>query len=162
VNTLDGICLVVLLASLLLGVWRGLLYEVLAIAGWAVAFVAARWAAEMVGARRPLGDASQPLHHAAGFALVFVVVAFTCGMLASLARYAAKSMGMRPVDRLFGAAFGIARGLLLLLALDALALMTPLHEVEWWRASVSAYWLDTALMQCLPLLPPALGKYLSA
>jgi membrane protein required for colicin V production len=162
VSALDGACLVVLLASLLLGAWRGLLYEVLAIAGWVVAFLAARWLAETVGRWLPLGQTGEPVRYAVGFALVFIAVAFACGMLASLARRAAKSLGMRPVDRAFGAAFGITRGLLLLLALDVLALMTPLHEAEWWRASVSAHWLDTALMQCLPLLPPALGKYLSA
>ena len=152
-SALDGICLAILLVSLLLGAWRGLLYEVLAIAGWVVAFIAARWSAEAVGLWLPLGEANETLRYAAGFALVFVVAAFTCGMFASLARHAAKSLGMRPVDRAFGAAFGITRALALLLVLDALALMTPLHETDWWRASVSAHWLDTALTRLHPLLP---------
>jgi membrane protein required for colicin V production len=161
-TALDWICLVALLVSVLLGAWRGLLYETLAIAGWVAAFVAARWLAEPVGAWLPMGASSEPLRHAAGFALVFVVVAFACGILASLARRAAKSLGMRPVDRTFGAAFGLARGLFLLLALDALALMTPLHEADWWRASISAQWLDFALAQLHLLLPASWGKYLAA
>ena len=162
VSAVDWICLFVLLASLLLGAWRGLLYEVLAIAGWVVAFLAARWAAAPVGAWLPMGESSEPLRHAAGFVLVFVVLAFACGMLASLARHAAKSLGMRPVDRVFGAAFGIARGLVLLLVLAGLLLMTPLRDEPWRRASVSAQWLEIALMQLHPLLPESFGKYLSA
>ena len=160
-SALDWICLVVLLASLLLGAWRGLLYEVLAIAGWVAAFFAARWLADQAGAWLPMNEASAPVRHVAGFALVFVVVAFACGMLASLARRAAKSLGMRPVDRVFGAAFGIARGLVLLLVLGALARTTSLHETEWWRESVSVQWLETALAWLHPVLPEPLGKYLA-
>ncbi|MFT3779701.1 MAG: CvpA family protein [Ottowia sp.] len=161
-SAIDWICLAVLLASLLLGAWRGLLYEVLAIAGWVVAFLAARWSAGVVGGWLPMGESSEPLRHAAGFVLVFIAVAFLCGMLATLARHAARSLGMRPVDRVFGAAFGVARGLLLLLVLAALVLMTPLREAEWWRQSASAQWLEAALMQIHPWLPESFGKYLSA
>ena len=35
----DGLLLTVLLLSVLLGVWRGLVYEVLSVAGWVAAFV---------------------------------------------------------------------------------------------------------------------------
>jgi membrane protein required for colicin V production len=162
VTAIDWICLAVLLGSLLLGAWRGLLYEVLAIAGWVLAFVAARWAADVVGLWLPMGESGEPLRYAAGFVLVFVVVAFLCGMLASLARRAAMSLGMRPVDRVFGAAFGLARGLAFLLLLAALVLMTPLREQAWWRASPSAQWLEIALAQLHPLLPESVGKHLSA
>ena len=161
-SAIDWIGLGVLAASLLLGAWRGLLYEVLAIAGWVVAFFVARWAAEPVGAQLPMGEASEPLRYAAGFVLVFILVAFACGMLATLARFAAKSLGMRPVDRVFGAAFGMARGLLLLLAVAALVRMTPLREETWWRTSASAPWLEIALDRLQPLMPESFGKYLSA
>lgn len=162
VSAVDWICLGVLLASLLLGAWRGLLYEVMAVAGWVLAFFAARWSAEAVGAWLPMGEQSESLRYATGFVLVFIAVAFLCGMLATLARRAAKSLGMRPVDRVFGAAFGVLRALVLLLILTALARLTPLHEQPWWRESVSVQGLEMALMHLHPLLPEAFGKYLSA
>ena len=161
-SAIDWICLGVLAASVLLGAWRGLLFEVLSIVGWVVAFFVARWGGEAVGAALPMGEASEPLRYAAGFVLVFIAVAFVCGMLATLARLAAKNLGMRPVDRVFGAAFGAARGLLVLLALAALVLMSPLREAAWWQASVSAHWLEIALVQLQPMLPASFGKYLSA
>ena len=150
------------LASLLLGLWRGLLYEVLALAGWVIAFLVARWAAPVVGGWLPMGESPEPLRYAAGFALVFIGTAFLCGMLATLARSAARAIGVRPVDRFFGAVFGVLRGVLLLLVLAALVLMTPLRDEAWWRQSLSAPWLEMALLHLHPLLPDSFGKYLSA
>ena len=161
-SAIDWLALFVVVASLLLGLWRGLLYEVLALAGWVLAFLAARWAAPVVGGWLPMGESSEPLRYAAGFALVFIATAFLCGALATLARRAAKAIGMRPVDRFFGALFGVLRGVLMLLVLAALVLMTPLRDEPWWRQSLSAPWLETTLAQLHPWLPAGFGKYLSA
>ena len=161
-SAIDWICLTVLLASLLLGAWRGLFYEVLALAGWVLAFFAARWAAEPLGAWLPMGESSPALRYAAAFALVFIAAAFACGMLASLARRAARKLGMRPVDRVFGAVFGLARGLVLLLLLALLLRTSPLRDADWWRGSLSAHWLGLALAQLQPWMPAPFGKYLSA
>ena len=109
-SALDWICAALLLASLLLGAWRGLVFELMSIAGWVIAFLAARWSATVVGDWLPMGESPEPLRYAAGFVLVFIAVAFLCGMLASLARHAAKALGVRPVDRVFGAVFGVPSG----------------------------------------------------
>ena len=57
-SAIDWLALFVVVASLLLGLWRGLLYEVLALAGWVIAFLAARWAAPVVGGWLPMGESS--------------------------------------------------------------------------------------------------------
>ena len=45
---IDWTFLAVLLVSMLIGAWRGLVYELLSLAAWVVAFFAAQWgAAEM-------------------------------------------------------------------------------------------------------------------
>ncbi len=161
-SALDWICAALLLASLLLGAWRGLVFELMSIAGWVVAFLAARWSATVVGDWLPMGESPEPLRYAAGFVLVFIAVAFLCGMLASLARHAAKALGVRPVDRVFGAVFGVLRGVLVLVVLAALVLMTPMRDEPWWRESLSASWLEMTLLWLHPLLPESFGKYLSA
>ena len=57
---LDWVFLAVLAASLLLGAWRGLVYEVLSVTSWVAAFIVAQWlapdaaAAESLRARRDL------------------------------------------------------------------------------------------------------------
>ena len=40
---LDWLCIVVLVASLVIGAWRGLVYELLSLASWIVAFFLAQW-----------------------------------------------------------------------------------------------------------------------
>lgn len=161
-HAIDWICLVVVLASLLLGAWRGLLYESLSVAGWVAAYLAARWAAPLVGQSLPMGDSAEGLRVAAGFTLVFVGVAFLGSLLAWMARGAVRALGMRPVDRVFGAVFGTLRGTLIMLVLAALAQMTTLREAPWWQDSISGPWLRLALRELQPWLPAALAQYLSA
>ena len=160
-HPIDWICLGVLLGSLLLGAWRGLLYEALSLGGWVLAYFAARWVAEPLGHVLPMGDASAEWRFAAGFVLVFIAVAFAGGMLAWAVRGAARALGMRPVDRLLGAVFGVLRGALLLLVLAAAIQLAGQGGEPWWRESASGPWLNQALAQLRPILPPALGQYLS-
>ena len=103
IATVDLLLLLVLLISVVIGAWRGLLYEVLSVIGWVAAFVLAQWWAVAVGEWLPLGEAAEPLRYAAGFALVFVAVAFAAGLLAWLVKKLVESVGLRPVDRTLGA-----------------------------------------------------------
>lgn len=154
----DLICLVVLLASLLLGAWRGLLFEAFSLGGWLLAYFAARFAAGPLAQLLPLGDSLSSLRHIAAFVLIFVVVAFASSMLAQGARSTARALGMRPADRLFGAVFGLARGVLLLLVAAVVIQLLGLDQEPWWRDAVSSTWLQRGLQQVLPLLPDALAQ----
>ena len=78
--------LTVLLLSVLLGAWRGLVYEVLSVASWVAAFVLAQAYADEVALVLPLDGLSPPLQLAAGFLVVFIAVAFAGGLLAWLVK----------------------------------------------------------------------------
>lgn len=158
----DWILLAVLLASLLLGAWRGLVYEVMSVLGWVAAFVVAPWWAPDVAAWLPMEGAAEPVRYAAAFVLVFVAVAFAAGLVAWLTKKLVESIGLRPVDRTLGAAFGLLRGVVLLLALAVVIGMTPLGVSPWWQASTGASVLVVALKGLRPVLPAEFGKYLPA
>ncbi len=158
----DWILLAVLGASLLLGVWRGLMYELMLLAGWVVAFVFAQWWAPDVAPRLPLGGLSEPVRHAAAFVLIFVGGAFAAGLCASVIRRLVRAAGLRPVDRVLGATFGLVRGVVLILAFGVVMNMTPLGTSTDWRSSASAQWVGAALQGLKPLLPTAFGAYLPA
>lgn len=160
IATVDIILLLVLLVSVVVGAWRGLLYEVLSVIGWVAAFVLAQWWAVSVGGWLPLGDASEPLRYAAGFALVFVGVAFAAGLLAWLVKKLVDSVGLRPVDRTLGALFGLLRGAVVLLGVALVVVMTPLREAQAWRESVGAQTLGSTLHSLRPLLPEPLVTYI--
>lgn len=157
---LDWVLVAVLLASLALGAWRGLVYEVLSVLGWIAAFVLAQWLAPDAAARLPMGQASDGLRYAAGFVLVFIAAAFAAGLLSWLVKKLVEAVGLRPVDRTLGAVFGVVRGSLLLLAAALVVNMTPLRSGEWWVESKGADVLTTALKGLKPVLPLSFGQYL--
>ena len=114
----DWVLLGVLLASLVLGFWRGLVYEVLSLAGWLAAFIVAQWLAVDAVPWLPfLKTAAPQIQYAVAFAAVFVATLFAAGLVSWLIKKLVDTVGLRPIDRTLGAAFGLARGVVLLLAL---------------------------------------------
>ncbi|MFY8178757.1 MAG: CvpA family protein, partial [Limnohabitans sp.] len=73
-SAVDWILLAVLGLSLLLGVWRGIVQEVLSLAGWVVAFYVSQLYAPLAAAWLPMEGSSQMLRYAAGFVVVFIAV----------------------------------------------------------------------------------------
>ncbi|HYF19217.1 MAG TPA: CvpA family protein [Ramlibacter sp.] len=157
---LDWVFLAVLGFSLLLGVLRGFVYEVLSVASWIAAFVLAQWLAPQAGELLPMTGAAQPLRYAGGFALVFVVAVFAGGLVAWATRKLVEAVGLRPVDRALGGAFGLVRGVVLLLALGVVVNMTALRGAQWWTESVGAGVATAALRGLKPVLPERFGQYL--
>lgn len=155
----DIFLLVVLLVSVAIGLWRGLVFEVLSVVGWIAAFFLAQWFADDAAALLPLGDTAEPLRYAAGFVVVFVAVAFGAGLLAWLVKKLIEGVGLRPVDRTLGGAFGLLRGVVILLAVAVFVHMTPLKEEPAWQASVGAEWLLAGLHTIKSAMPAQLAQY---
>ncbi|MBE7941360.1 MULTISPECIES: CvpA family protein [Ramlibacter] len=159
-SALDWAFLGILLLSFLLGAWRGLVYEVMSVAAWFAAFIGAQWFAPDVAAHLPLGGSGESLRYAAGFVLVFIAIVFVGGLLAWGVKKAVEAVGLRPVDRTLGAAFGLLRGALLLLAVAVVINMTPLRNGAWWAESKGAGVSTAALKGLKPVLPERFGQYL--
>ena len=157
---LDWILLGVLGASFLLGAWRGLVYEVLSVLVWVAAFFVAQWFAPEVAAHLPQGSMSEAVRFVVAFGLVFILTAFAGGLVASLVKKLVEAVGMRPVDRLLGAVFGVARAAVALLVLAVVVHLLALSGSAWWQTSQSAVVLDAALQGLKPALPEKLASYL--
>jgi membrane protein required for colicin V production len=157
---LDWAVVAVLAMSLLVGALRGLVYEVLSVVSWIAAFVLAQWFAPDVAAWLPLGKAGETARYAAAFVIVFIGVVFAGGMLAWLIKKMIDAVGLRPIDRTLGAAFGLLRGAVLLLALAVVVNMTALKSAQWWTESKTAGVTLAALKGLKPVLPKRFGQYL--
>jgi membrane protein required for colicin V production len=157
---LDWVVGGVLLLSLLLGAWRGLVYEVLSVLGWFAAFMLAPWLAPDAAAWLPMGGASEAVRYAAGYVLVFIGVLFASGLTAWLTSKLVAAVGLRPIDRTLGALFGMVRGVLLVLALAVVVLLTPLKTAGWWTGSITSGIATAGLRGLKPLVPEAFGQYL--
>ena len=107
-GTLDWVLAGTLALSALLGLWRGLVYEVLSVLGWVFAFLCAQTFAGDAGSRLPLPALSEPLQYAVGFSAVFIASAFAAGLVSWIAKRLVASVGLSPVDR--GHAQGPGRG----------------------------------------------------
>jgi membrane protein required for colicin V production len=155
----DYAVLAVIAASALLGLWRGVVGEVLALAAWVVAFFVARaWALEVAtwlagGTDRRTRDAAGG-GLCAGFCRVLLVFALA-RMLISLML---KAVGLGLLDRLLGGAFGVLRGILVVVFAVLVAGMTPLPRSEWWRDAVLAPPLETVVIAAKPWLPAEAAK----
>ena len=158
---LDWVFLAVLLLSFLLGVWRGLVFELLSLAAWFGAFVAAQvWGYE-ISTMLPMAGSSEAVRLGAGFACVFVLAIFVGGMLAVLVKKLVAAVGLSPFDRLLGAGFGLIRGVLILTVAGVLISLTPLKNSVLWRESAGASLIKHVFKGLQPFLPQEYGKYLS-
>lgn len=159
--TLDLLMLAILAVSMLLGAWRGLVFEVLSLLGWVVAFYAAQYTAPAVALGLPAVVVGEPLRYAAAFILVFVIVAFACGLFTHLLKKMVQAVGLRPVDRSLGVVFGLLRGVVLLLAATVVVNITALKSNAIWQTSIGAGLLTSALGHLQPLLPAPFSAYLA-
>src|SRR5664280_2490652 len=126
--------------SAVVGLLRGITFELLSLAGWFVAYFAGRWLEPFVAPHLPIGVAGSTLNRGVAFASAFLVGLIVWSLLARSVSALIGATPLRQLDRLLGAAFGLLRGLVVLLAAA-------------WRQSIGAAWLDEALQGLLPLLP---------
>jgi membrane protein required for colicin V production len=160
--TLDWVIVAVLVASVLLGLWRGLVYEVLSVLNWLAAFVLAQWLAPRAAELMPLSRAGESIQYAAGFVVVFILALFAGGLLAWLTKKLVEAVGLRPVDRALGGMFGLVRGTVAVLALAVVVHLTGLKNGVWWTESVTAGVATAALRGLKPVVPERFGSYLPA
>lgn len=109
----------------------------------------------------PLQSVSEPVRYAAAFVLVFIAALFAAGLLTALLKKLVDAIGLRPVDRMLGAVFGVLRGMILLLAATVVMNMTALKSSAWWQESKGAQTLTAALTNLRPMLPEQFAKYLA-
>lgn len=157
---LDWVLLGGLVLSVLVGAWRGLVIEVLALLGWLVAYLAARLLGPDVAAYLPIGEAGSMLNAVAGMVVAFVLAWISWSVLSWAVGRLIRASVLSAPDRVLGAGFGLLRGLVVALLLCVLVSMTPLAKVDVWQASVGVAWLQTALAEMRPMLPPELLPYL--
>lgn len=159
-NTLDWVLLGVLMLSMLVGAWRGLVFEVLSVLGWVASFYAAQWFAPSVASLLPFQSAGEQVKYAAAFGLVFLGVLVICGLITAVIKKAVQAVGLRPIDRTLGAGFGVLRGVILLLAATVVVNMTAIKNNVWWQGSKGAEILTSGLITIKPMLPAQFAKYL--
>ncbi|OQA32264.1 MAG: Colicin V production protein [Betaproteobacteria bacterium ADurb.Bin341] len=154
----DYVVLGIIAASLLLGLWRGVIGELIALAAWVLAFLAAvEWGGEIGDALLP-GITDGSLRNLAGCAIIFVVVLILMAIVRLAVSGIIKALGLTLSDRLLGVVFGVGRGVLIAMILVIAGGMTSAPKQSWWRDALFSAPLETAVLVAKPWLPDDLAK----
>lgn len=154
----DYAMLGILAVSIALSLWRGLIREIVSLLGWLVAvWVAVRFSVE-AAAWLPASISSPPARYLSAFVALFLGTVIVLELLGFLLSKLLRAVGLGFIDRLLGAIFGIARGVLVAWILTLLGGFTTLPQRDWWRDAVLAPPLQASVLAARPLLPLELAK----
>ncbi|MGE5490989.1 MAG: CvpA family protein [Actinomycetota bacterium] len=154
----DYVVIGIVVASLLLGLWRGVVGELIALAAWVLAFFAAMEFGGDLAQSLFSGIGDKGMRALAGFAAAFIGVLVIMALVRMAASGLIKAVGLGVSDRLLGIVFGVARGVLIAMVLVAVGGMTSAPQQEWWREATTSAPLETAVLAAKPWLPPDLAK----
>lgn len=152
---LDWVLLAVLALSMVIGLWRGLVFELMSLAGWVVAWVVAQRYADVVAPWLPLGQPGTLGRGVAAYGATFIITLLLCAVLARLVKALVAASPLSGLDRLLGAGFGLARGVVLLVVAATVVMWTPAARSPQWQASQGAAWLGGLTQWLRPLWPGA-------
>jgi len=145
-----------LFVSGLLGVWRGVVREVMSVLAWVTGVVlAGRFAADLAQLLPINGDL---LPHAVAWVLVLLVVLIAAGLLARLLKQLLSVAGLGLVDRLLGGVFGLVRGTMVLMLLVLVIGLTPFKKYPIWTSSQVVPLVQLLLEFVKPVLPVPLER----
>jgi membrane protein required for colicin V production len=153
VTIFDYLVLFVLICSVLIGTLRGLVKEVLSLVGWIVAFVVANAYSEALAAMLGNVIPGVTTRLIVAFIALFIGVRILVGLLAMTLDAVVKATGLSPVDRALGSLFGLARGLLIILAAVLLCGMTGIPQQPFWKEALFSPLVESAAQTVLLLLP---------
>ena len=157
-TTFDYVVIGIVAISLVLGLWRGVVSELIALIAWVTGFMAALEFGAAAGHAVFTGLTDPALRVLAGCILVFVGVLVAMSVIRLAVRSMVKALGLTLSDRLLGMFFGLARGVLLVMMLVAAGGMTSAPQQLWWKEATLAPPLETAVLVAKPWLPDDLAK----
>ncbi len=156
-NLIDWVIVAVVATSVLFGLLRGFVREVLSLAAW----IGGVWLAVVYAA--PLGRALPfeqlvPELRTALAALAIVLAALlAAGVVAWLIGKLLAAVRLSGTDRLLGGLFGLARAALIVLVVVLFAGRTAAAQQPLWRESLLLPHLEAAVRSASGWLPPALA-----
>lgn len=156
----DYVVLAVVTLSVILGLFRGMVREVMSLVNWAVAFyVANHYGADLIVYLEWTETLSPAMKALVGCAAAFLASMLVGAVLMGLLGRIISAAGLGFLDRGLGAVFGLGRGVLIVLILVTAGGFTSLPKQAFWRdAMLSPYAVD-AVRELKPHLPESVAKW---
>lgn len=147
--------------SLIIGLFRGLVREAFALVTWGVAFWVGLTFSSPFATLLENSIADPTIRIASAFIVLFFLTLIIGASVNKLLSALISKTGLTGTDRLAGLAFGLARGVLLVIILVMIAGLTPMPESSWWQESQLLPYFQTLAVWLKTHIPAGMADYLN-
>ncbi|MGH8373113.1 MAG: CvpA family protein [Gammaproteobacteria bacterium] len=158
---IDYLILGIIVVSALVSLFRGFLRETVSLLAWLIGFwLALRFARNLGGL---FGFVHNPsVRIVIGFIIIFVMVLLVGAAINFFVGKLVKRSGASMADRVLGAIFGVARGVVIVVVLALVAGFTVMPHTQSWRNSLLAPYAEVLALDMRHLLPAEVAHDMDA
>jgi membrane protein required for colicin V production len=159
VTIFDYVVLFILVSSVVISTMRGLVKEILSLAGWVAAFIVANAFGAKLAPMLPSVIPGEALRLIVAFIALFLGVRVLMGLLALAIGALIEASGLTLADRGLGGLFGLGRGIVIVLAGVILCGMTSIPQQAFWKDALLSPMAETGARTVKPFLPAAFAQH---
>jgi membrane protein required for colicin V production len=141
-NQVDIVILIITVLSSVFGLWRGLIKEVLSLLTWIAALLVSRVYSEPLAGLMTGMIQNDGIRYVSAFAILFVIVMMLGTFLNFLMSKLLNVTGLKFADRLLGAVFGVARGVIIVLVILFVTSVFVSETELWQKSQLIPYGMD--------------------
>ena len=156
----DYLVLFVLVASVVISTMRGLVKEILSLVSWVTAFVVANAYGAQLAPMLPSMIPGETVRLIVSFVALFLGVRILMGLFTLAVDALVKAGGLTIADRGLGGLFGLARGIVIVLAGVILCGMTSIPQQAFWKEALLSPMAETGARTVRPFLPGTLAQHI--
>ena len=155
----DYLVLFVLICSIVISTLRGLVKEILSLAGWVIALMVANLYGDALAQMLPAIIPGSVTRLIVAFLALFIGVRLLMMLLTMALDSVIKASGLTLADRGLGGLFGLARGLIIVLAVVLVCGTTSIPRQPFWTDALFSPLAETAARTAKPFLPGDFARH---
>ncbi len=155
----DYVVLAIIGLSVFFSIMRGMVREVLSLAGWVLAFFVAKTYTLELAPLLPKAIPTETLQYLAAFVILFLATLLISALLSIALSQIFKTVGLGWLDSVLGGFFGTLRGVLIVGILVFLGGLTELPKEPAWRSAMFSAPLEAMVTSAYPWIPPAIVSH---
>lgn len=154
----DYLVLFVLICSVVISTMRGLVKEILSLLSWVVGFFVANAYCDALAGLLPDVIPGKSGRLIVAFLALFIGVKLLMWLLTLAVDAIVRASGLTVADRGLGGLFGLARGMVIVLAVVLVCGMTAIPEQAFWKQALLSPLAETAAKTVVPFLPGSMAR----
>ncbi len=132
---IDILIIVFFVISVMIGIYRGFVREVLSVGSWVLAALVAYRFGETVSTYIKPYINQEPLDLAIAYVVVFLAALIALSVLSHIIGQVFSSSGMSGIDRVLGSVFGVLRAAVIVAILILVGRFMAMDGQQWWLDS---------------------------